>query len=58
MTDTLNIGAFTPGIYSSPYMFDDIDIMQRAYLSFITNLSVAIKRAMPSSKLSPFGICP
>ena len=27
MTDTLNIGAFTPGLYSNPYMFDDIDLM-------------------------------
>lgn len=27
MTGTLNIGAFTPGIYSNPYMFDDIDML-------------------------------
>lgn len=27
MTDALNIGAFTPGLYSNPYMFDDLDLM-------------------------------
>ena len=40
MTDTLNIGAFTPGIYSNPYMFDDIDIMDFSSMNTLMGGSI------------------
>ena len=54
MINAMNIGAFSPRLYSDPYMFDDIDLM--SYSTSAPLLGGSIFGAMPPMPMMGLGM--